>query len=62
MNNSAGEHRLKMADILHRVGIRSSQEKVFSALLQERGLAGWWTRDVKASPTVGAINEFRFGS
>jgi uncharacterized protein YndB with AHSA1/START domain len=50
-----------MPDILHRVGIRSSPEKVFAALSQEEGLAGWWTKDVKASPVVGAINQFRFG-
>jgi uncharacterized protein YndB with AHSA1/START domain len=51
----------KMPDILHRVGIRSSSEKVFEALSQEKGLAGWWTKDVKASPTVDAVNQFRFG-
>jgi uncharacterized protein YndB with AHSA1/START domain len=50
-----------MFDILHRVGIRSSPEKVFAALAEESGLAGWWTKDVKAAPSVGAINQFRFG-
>ena len=51
-----------MPDILHRIGIRSSPEKVFAALSEQDGFAGWWTKEVKASPTVGAINEFRFGS
>lgn len=50
-----------MADILHRVGIKSGTGKVFAALSEEQGLAGWWTRNVKASPNVGAINQFRFG-
>jgi uncharacterized protein YndB with AHSA1/START domain len=50
-----------MADILHRVGITCVPEKVFAALSEKQGLAGWWTKDVDASPTVGAINEFRFG-
>lgn len=50
-----------MPDILHRVGIRSSADKVFKALSEERGLAGWWTEDVKASPEVGVVNQFRFG-
>jgi len=51
-----------MPDILHRVGIRSSPGKVFAALSEQNCLAGWWTKEVKAAPTVGAINEFRFGS
>lgn len=50
-----------MADILHRVGIKSSTRKVFAALSEEEGLAGWWTTNVTASPKVGAINQFRFG-
>ena len=50
-----------MPDIVHRVGIKASRETVFAALSEEQGLAGWWTREVKASPSVGAINQFRFG-
>ena len=50
-----------MPDILHRVGIRSPPDKVFAALSEKEGLAGWWTKDVKASPVVGAINQSRFG-
>ena len=50
-----------MLDILHRVGIKASPAKVFEALTEEQGLAGWWTKDVTASTTVGAINQFRFG-
>ena len=49
-----------MADILHRVGIRSSADKVFEALSEEKGLAGWWTQNVKASPEIGAIDQFGF--
>ncbi|HET9406935.1 MAG TPA: SRPBCC domain-containing protein [Candidatus Sulfotelmatobacter sp.] len=50
-----------MADILHRVGIRASPEKIFQALSEQEGLAGWWTGDVEASPHIGAVNHFRFG-
>jgi len=50
-----------MADTLHRVGIRSSADKVFEALSKEAGLAGWWTKNVNASPVVGALDQFRFG-
>jgi uncharacterized protein YndB with AHSA1/START domain len=49
-----------MPDILHRIAIRSSTENVFRALSDQDGLAGWWTRNVKALPQVGAIAEFRF--
>jgi uncharacterized protein YndB with AHSA1/START domain len=52
---------LSMPDILHRIAIKSSLEKVYDAVSGEKGLAGWWTTDTKASPTVGAINKFRFG-
>jgi len=50
-----------MPDILHRVGIKASPDKVYAALSEEKGLAGWWTKNVKASPTVGAVHQFRFG-
>jgi uncharacterized protein YndB with AHSA1/START domain len=49
-----------MPDILHRVGINATADRVFAALTEQSGLAGWWTRDVKASQVVGAVNEFRF--
>ena len=49
-----------MADILHRVGINAPVDTVFRALSEERGLASWWTRKVKAPPGVGSVIEFRF--
>jgi hypothetical protein len=33
--------RWEMADILHRVGINSPADKVFRALSDEKGPAGW---------------------
>jgi uncharacterized protein YndB with AHSA1/START domain len=50
-----------MADILHRVGIKAPAATVYEALSSQKGLAGWWTRNTKATPEVGAVNEFRFG-
>jgi uncharacterized protein YndB with AHSA1/START domain len=50
-----------MPDILRRVGIESSPDWVYTALCEEKGLAGWWTKDTKASPRVGAVDQFRFG-
>ena len=32
-----------MADILHRVGIKSSLHQVYKALTTREGLATWWT-------------------
>jgi hypothetical protein len=39
-----------MPDILHRVGIKSSPDTVYTALSEEKGLAGRWPKDTKASP------------
>ena len=49
-----------MADILHRVGIEAPPKEVYEALTRQAGLAGWWTRQTKAQPKVGAILQFRF--
>lgn len=53
-----------MADILHRVGIRSTSiNKVYEALTTRNGLAGWWTTNTKGEGgQVGNIIEFRFGA
>ena len=50
-----------MFDILHRIAIKATPEKVYHALSEESCLAGWWTTCTTASPTVGAIDKFRFG-
>lgn len=53
-----------MADILHRIGIRSSSvDDVYRALTTNEGLSGWWTRDTKGEGNqVGGVLEFRFGA
>lgn len=51
-----------MADILHRVGIRSSADEVYQALATREGLAGWWTRDTRGDSSVGHVLQFRFGA
>lgn len=50
-----------MADILHNLIIKAPKEKVFKAITEQEGLAGWWTADVKAEPKVDSIAEFNFG-
>ncbi|WP_028470742.1 SRPBCC family protein [Neptunomonas japonica] len=49
-----------MADINHRVGIKSSPEAIYEALTTDAGLAKWWTNDVSGAGDVGSIIEFRF--
>ncbi|HEX6132885.1 MAG TPA: SRPBCC domain-containing protein [Longimicrobiales bacterium] len=51
-----------MADILHRVGIRSSVDDVYRVLTTPEGLAGWWTRDTQGEGGVGGVLRFRFGA
>lgn len=47
-------------DILHRVGIKASPEKVYHALATREGLAGWWTRDTEGNSRSGGELSFRF--
>jgi uncharacterized protein YndB with AHSA1/START domain len=50
-----------MADILHRVGVRTpAPEKVYDALTTVDGLAGWWTDDTEGDTGVGGVIQFRF--
>lgn len=49
-----------MADIIHRIGIRSSSEKVYAALSTQQGLSGWWTEDVEGEEKTGGRIRFRF--
>lgn len=53
-----------MADILHRVGIKSAAiEDVYQALTTRDGLAGWWTGNTTGEGNqVGNTIEFRFGA
>jgi uncharacterized protein YndB with AHSA1/START domain len=49
-----------MADILHRVGINKSADRVFQALTTIEGLRGWWTNETKGDPREGAVIDFGF--
>lgn len=51
-----------MVDILHRVGIKSSPEKVYRTLTTIEGLSGWWTNDTQGDSNVGGVIKFRFGA
>ena len=49
-----------MADILHRVGIKSSPDAVYKALATREGLAAWWTENTQGESKVGGALRFRF--
>jgi len=52
-----------MADILHRVGIRSSLDQVYRALTTQQGLAGWWTNQTMGEgDRIGNVLAFRFNA
>jgi uncharacterized protein YndB with AHSA1/START domain len=59
-DNLQGEWR--MADILHRVGIKSSLDEVYKALTTREGLAAWWTNNTQGESKVGGALKFRFSS
>jgi uncharacterized protein YndB with AHSA1/START domain len=49
-----------MVDILHRIGVTASPDRVYAALTTLDGLAGWWTEDVTGDGDVGGVLRFRF--
>ena len=50
-----------MYDIKHLVTIDAPIPVVYMALTEQEGLAGWWTSDTVANPSVGSIAAFQFG-
>lgn len=51
-----------MADIIHRVGIAAPPERVYAALTELPGLAGWWTEETRGDAGLGGSIEFAFRS
>jgi uncharacterized protein YndB with AHSA1/START domain len=49
-------------DILHRVGIKSSVDEAYKALVTREGLAAWWTNNTEGDSKVGGVLQFRFGA
>lgn len=49
-----------MVNIIHRIGIKQSIEKVYQALTSLDGLAHWWTRDVQGNTSEGEKIDFSF--
>jgi uncharacterized protein YndB with AHSA1/START domain len=51
-----------MADIVHRVGIKASPDKVYRALATGEGVAGWWTTNTQGDSKVGGRLKVLFTS
>lgn len=49
-----------MVDILHRIGVTSSPDDVYTALTTIDGLKGWWTENTKGDADPGGVIAFRF--
>lgn len=49
-----------MVDIIHRIGIKSPVNQVYTALTSLDGLAQWWTEEVLGDGRIGGKIEFRF--
>lgn len=49
-----------MPDILHRLTIHASPERIFDALTTAEGIRNWWTRDADIDSRIGGAGEFRF--
>ncbi|RKF19528.1 SRPBCC domain-containing protein [Alginatibacterium sediminis] len=50
-----------MTDILHRIVIETSPEKVYAALTQQELLSAWWTK-AETENKVGTVARFYFGA
>lgn len=53
MQNSAATINGNKVDIIHRVGIKASMQKVYDALSTIEGIAGWWTKHTSGTARVG---------
>jgi len=49
-----------MVDIIHRVGIRSTTDRVYKALTTLEGLSNWWTEEVQGDEKTSGKIEFTF--
>jgi len=57
-----GKEKPLMPEILHQLRINAPIERVYAALTQQTGLASWWTKDTKATPTLGSVAQFGFNN
>jgi uncharacterized protein YndB with AHSA1/START domain len=49
-----------MVNIIHRIGIKASSQKVYEALSTIEGISGWWTQHTSGISEVGKTIVVRF--
>jgi uncharacterized protein YndB with AHSA1/START domain len=49
-----------MVNIIHRIGIKATANKVYNALATVEGLSAWWTEEVEGSAEAGGNLQFTF--
>ena len=59
LNVAAGKGSV-MPDIVHRVGIKTTPDKVYKALSTVEGLRHWWTTETDGDTRRGGIIDFGF--
>jgi uncharacterized protein YndB with AHSA1/START domain len=48
--------------IKHYLIIKTSPQKVYSALTTKEGISNWWTKEAEIGNRIGDINIFKFGN
>jgi uncharacterized protein YndB with AHSA1/START domain len=48
------------SELIHRIGIEASPEKIYQAITTEDGIRAWWTTDVKMDNHAGGRAIFAF--
>jgi len=51
-----------MPDIKHQLGIGAPPDRVFEAVITQKGLSGWRATDTRARPEVGSVVKFGFNN
>ena len=51
-----------MVNIIHRVGIKASSQKVYEALSTIKGISDWWTTDTTGESEIGKTIVVRFNT
>jgi uncharacterized protein YndB with AHSA1/START domain len=49
-----------MVNIIHRVGIKATTQKVYEALATVQGISDWWTKDTTGESEIGKTVVTRF--
>jgi uncharacterized protein YndB with AHSA1/START domain len=60
--SSQQKEESEIADIVHKVGIKSSpQNDVYKALTTVEGLSGWWTSKTQGESEIDGVLQLHFG-